>query len=237
MRLTVTALTALALTTFFAAPAFAQDAAAPAPTDTAQSETKATSKKGPGFELGARLGFALPFGKTMDDASKDMSDAVTGTIPIMLDAGYRITPNWYVGGYGQFGYGIVNSDACPSGESCGIQSYRIGANVHYHIMPDQTFDPWIGVGTGYEWLHVSESKGSNSRTGTLGGFELVNLQLGGDYQLSPNASIGPFASFSIGQYANASTAVNGTDAPGSTSIEKTALHEWLTFGFRGSFNL
>jgi opacity protein-like surface antigen len=234
MRLSIIASVSLSLIAFVAAPAFAQEAANPSP-DAPQAE----AKKDSGLELGARLGYALPFGKVADMQKGNLSDGITGQVPLILDIGYRINPNFYVGGYGQFGYGLVNSDSCPSasGVSCSAQSYRIGVNVHYHIMPDQAFDPWVGIGTGYEWLHVSESKGSDSAGATVRGFEIVNLQLGGDYHLARNATIGPFASFSIGQYSNASSSRNGTDVPGDTSIQNTALHEWLTLGVRGRFDL
>lgn len=236
MRLSIIASASLALVAFFTTSAFAQERAntPDAPQAAAQSESLAPK---PGLELGARVGFGLGLGSVAQDTK--MSDQVGSQIPLIVDIGYRITPNIYVGGYGQLGYGIVTDDHCNvPGVSCSAQSYRIGANAHYHFLPDQSFDPWVGVGFGYEWLHKSASGGPDTAASTVSGFELVNLQLGGDYRLSRNASIGPFASFALGQYSTQSSTFNGQDMTnGKSSIDQTALHEWLTLGVRGTFDL
>jgi len=235
MRLSVIASASALIVASFATSAFAQETA-PA-SDAPQSTAPKAESKGPrGFELGARLGFGLGLGKIGGDGYETMSNTVGSQVPLIVDVGYRITPNLYVGAYGQYGFGIVTSDKCKGDISCSAQSYRLGANVHYHFMPEGSFDPWIGAGTGFEWLHLSQSQGPASSSATLTGFEIVNFQVGGDYHLSPNASIGPFASFSLGQYGNLS-ADNGAGLTGSEEIKNTALHEWLTLGVKGTFDL
>ena len=67
------------------------------------------------------------------------------------------------------------------------------------------------------------------------GFELVNLQLGGDYKVSEQLSVGPYVLFSLGQYSNA-TLDDGTEST-SRSIDEKGLHQWFGFGFRGTFSL
>lgn len=239
MRLSVIASASLALIGLFATPAFAQEATTTTTVDAPQSQPQyEPHRRENGLELGARLGFGLGLGSVFDQEGATMSDNVGSQIPVVVDIGYRINRNFYVGGYGQYGYGIVSDDRCGKNNiTCSAQSYRIGINAHYHFMPDAAFDPWIGIGTGYEWLHKNMEQGSNSQAATLSGFEIVNLQVGGDYHLSRHASIGPFAQFALGQYSNAAASVNGQDVPGDTSIQKTALHEWLTFGVKGTFDL
>lgn len=237
MRFSVIASASLALMGLFATPAFAQEATTTTTVDAPQTQAQSKSDRPEsGFELGARLGFALPLGNGVQDGK--MSDALNGAVPVIVDLGYRINPHFYIGAYGQAGYGLPANDSCgKSGVSCSAQSYRLGVNAHYHFTPEASFDPWIGVGTGYEWLHQSAEGGGLTASSTFSGFEIVNVQVGGDYHLSPNASIGPFASFALSQYSNQSAALNGQDAQIPSSIEHTALHEWLTIGIKGTFDL
>jgi outer membrane protein W len=239
MRKVIAASSAIAFSLFaFASQAQEAVGTQAGATATASADKPADSApaadEGPrGFELGARIGYALPMGSAQEDAK--MSDAISGQLPLVLDAGYRITPNIYVGAYGQIGYVMQSDKACPDGVSCSATDIKLGANVHYHFLPAATFDPWVGVGAGYEWLHSSASKGEMDVSSTGHGFELLNLQVGGDYRLAKQVAIGPFVGFSLGQYSKASITTNGKEASGD--IEKTAMHEWLTLGVKGTFNL
>lgn len=237
MRLSVIASTSLALVAF-SVPVLAQEAT---PSVGAPDTTPAASPKESGLELGARLGYALPLGKySGENGAATIGDTVSGSVPLLIDAGYRINSNFYVGAYGQYGYGLVNSKACADGASCSAQSYRLGVNAHYHFLPSGTFDPWVGLGTGYEWLHFGGERNGASQSLTTHGFEIVNLQVGGDYKVSNNVALGPFASFSLASYGNASEtdkSPSGNEATRSVSVEKTAFHQWLTFGIRGRFDL
>jgi outer membrane protein W len=199
---------------------------------------------GGAIELGARLGFGLPFGsegRTATDTTNDkLSDSVSGIIPLWIDAGYRFNPNLYVGLFFQYAFALVNTDTNPecdqSGVSCSISDIRLGANLHYHFAPGQSFDPWLGLGAGYEWLMVSVSAGANSASGSAGGFEFANFQLGGDFSASPSFKVGPFLSFSLGQYRSLSASLNGGPSMDMDYTNKS-LHEWLIIGARGAFDI
>ncbi|MGC4064078.1 MAG: hypothetical protein QM784_05445 [Polyangiaceae bacterium] len=67
------------------------------------------------------------------------------------------------------------------------------------------------------------------------GFEFLNLQGGADFKLSPAFGLGPFVSFSLGQYGTMNQKGPGIDS--SDSIDNKAFHEWLTLGVRGAFTL
>jgi hypothetical protein len=184
-----------------------------------------------GFQLGLRTGFGLPLG---------LSSIFNGQLPIWVDAGYRINPNFYVGAYFQYGIAFVNkSDGCSSpGWSCSGSDIRFGANVHYHVLPAASFDPWVGLGFGYEFSNFfSSHEGTTARLG-FKGFEFVNLQVGGDYRLSRAFGVGPFASFSIGQYDFATEIVPGPSAMLLWGdVMDKAIHEWLVLGLRGVYDL
>jgi outer membrane protein W len=231
--------------------AFAQDAApegaapepsaepAPAPAPAEASASVSTSEGAPSgkFVIGARLGYGIPMGDGSEGEA--MSDGLSGQIPIWLDLGYMVTPNIMVGLYGQYGFGLLSSDmndACDTQSiDCSASIVRLGIQGQYHLSPAEKFDPWLGLGIGYEWATLSQSAGGVSLSTTTKGFEFVNLQGGLDYKLSPAFGIGPFLSFSLGQYGSYSSSGGGQSASGD--IDKTAIHEWLTFGVRGAFTL
>jgi hypothetical protein len=182
-----------------------------------------------GFEIGGRLGYGIPLGKSVDSDNSNLSNTVSGMIPLQLDVGYRIIPSIMVGGYLQYGIGFVGSSGkalCDqSGASCGVHDVRFGAQFQYHVSPGGGVDPWFGAGLGYEWLTTSLN------SSTVHGWEFLSLQGGVD--LSPIAmlGVGPFVSLSFAQYSKLSS-----DAA-SGDISNKSLHEWLILGVRGTFSL
>ena len=215
--------------------AFAQEPNMPAtgPAGSGQSELS-------GIELGVRVGYGLPLGNAYGVAglpNAKLSDLIGGMIPFWADVGYRIDPNWYVGGFFQFSIGLVPSSLC-SGIGCSENELRFGLNVHYHFLPAGTFDPWVGIGAGYEILNISASNLGVSVSGvsaSTNGWEFGNAQLGLDYKFSPEFGVGPFVTFTVAQFANASASVQGISV--SQSIANKTIHEWLIFGLRGVFDL
>lgn len=194
-----------------------------------------------GFQLGLRSGYGIPLGSAFglppgQTGSTDLKDGIKGMIPIWADVGYRFDPNWYLGGFFQFGIGLLPSNSgCTGGVSCSENDLRFGLNIHYHFLPAESLDPWVGVGAGYEILNIKVSQGGSNLSTSLRGFEFGNLQLGLDFKLGPTFAIGPFAAFTIAQYSEGSATVGGTTQ--SASIDNKKIHEWLVFGLRGVFNL
>jgi len=185
-----------------------------------------------GLQLGLRAGYGVPLGSAANNAtgggSLNQSDLIKGMIPLWADVGYRFNPNWYLGGFFQFGIGFAPSNC----NDCTLNDLRFGINIHYHLMPSETFDPWIGIGGGYEITNFSQGPAS----GNFKGFEFGNAQLGLDFKVAPTFSVGPFVAFTIAQYSDASVSIPGFPSQG-TSITNKAIHEWLAFGLRGAFNL
>lgn len=197
-----------------------------------------------GIEVGLRTGYAIPLGNTVGAPSgasaPSLGDTVSGMVPIWVDAGYRLNPNMMVGAFFQYGLAFVNTGKNPtcsqSGVSCSANDLMFGAQFHYHLMPDQTIDPWAGIGIGYEILNGSESAGGQSASQSFSGFQFVNVQIGGDYKVMPNLGVGPFVMFSLGEYSGCSTSIPGASSS-SCTINNTAMHEWLTFGIRGAYDI
>lgn len=189
-----------------------------------------------GFQGAIRTGFVLPFGQIYgsgtNSAGLGFGDSVTGFVPIMLEAGFRFNPNVMVGIFGQYAFGIAKN--CD-GAACSLSDFTAGIQAHYHFAPQEALDPWVGLGVGYEWLPLSVTTGSFSQDATYRGFQFVNLQFGVDFPVTSTFKLAPYASFALGQYSSGST--SGSAGSGSGDVTNTALHEFLTFGFRGSFNL
>jgi len=195
-----------------------------------------------GVELGIRSGYALPFGDVTGGGGDALGHSVRGVVPIWIDAGYRLNPSIFVGASFQYGIGFVNTDHvanCSAGgvmsmgssfvQSCSASDLIFGIDFHYHLMPEQTVDPWAGVGVGYEIMN--NSRGAMSVN--YKGFQFLNVQLGADYKAMPNLGIGPFVMFSFGQFSNCS--ISGLE--GGDCNAQTAMHEWLTLGIRGAYDI
>jgi outer membrane protein W len=198
--------------------------------------------EGGAVSLGARVGYGIPLGKGTDDPNADLNKSIAGMVPLWLDAGYKFTPNIYVGAFFMYGLGFIPSDATGCGQngvSCSVHDIQFGVNAHYHFMPDQTIDPWVGVGLGYEILGVSVSNGSNSASASAKGFQFFNVQAGADYKVLPALGVGPFVSLSLGKYTSTSSDNTTPGSPGSASgdIQNTAFHEWLILGIRGTYDI
>lgn len=181
-----------------------------------------------GLSFGLRSGYAVPLGNvsgsTAGRGAPKLSDTINGMIPIWADVGYRFASNWYVGGFYQYGIGLL-----PSNVTGSEWNMRFGINVHYHFMPGEMLDPWVGLGAAYEILNYSPSGGGPSSQ--LKGFEFGNAQVGLDFAVAPQFAVGPFVAFSVAQYSDVSQgSVSG-------SITNKDIHEWLFFGVRGVFNL
>jgi hypothetical protein len=97
-------------------------------------------------------------------------------------------------------------------------------------------DPWVGFGIGYEMFSNKQSANGVDVTTTYKGFEFANLQGGLDFNVASGLNVGPFLSFSMGQYSSQSMDPESPLFPNG-SVENKAMHEWLTLGIRGTYGL
>jgi hypothetical protein len=200
-----------------------------------------------GFELSFALGYAIPWGNYYqfdNGENAPISDEISGQIPIVIGAGYRINPLISVGAVFQYGYGLVKTDWCPLGWACSgsANDYRLSVEARFHFLTKQTFSPWVSAGLGYEWLSVKLSQlaervrtdnPEQSSSRTLRGRELLNLEFGGDIRVSRIFTLGPFLGLRFAQYDHIS------DDRGSENIPSgnKSYHGWVMFGARGAFTL
>jgi outer membrane protein len=210
------------------------------------------------LELGARAGYALPFGAIAGDGVREakLDDVAAGQVPLWFDIGARMGPAAFAGVYVQYGVAVLADDFLSfcdeldrsyrdegGSASCQVHDLRLGAEFHYHFAPFGELDPWAGVGFGYEWLSagvfVHGADGNGDHAATFHGFEFANLQAGLDVRVTSTMSVGPFAAFTLGSYERIARSCAGglcdEDDDGLERIRASVLHEWLFFGIRAEF--
>jgi hypothetical protein len=228
--------------------------AADASATTEPNTPPASSRASHPFELGVRLGLAVPMGHfvepeafatpfgVFEGPSESLSDAYSTSIPIAIDAGYRVLPGLMLGIYGQYAFisGKSGNDGCPAQVSClnrNAHDIAFGIQGQYHFLPQAPIDPWLGLGFGYEFLTQNGSAPPQNEIGgtnvypNFRGPQLLELQGGVDFKTGDAVVFGPFLSFSLGEFTNESFG-----GPSQT-VGPKALHEWLTVGLEGTLGL
>jgi hypothetical protein len=194
------------------------------------------------WDLGLRFGYALPLGNV--SGSDKLSDAVSGEVPIWFEVGYRFSPAFMFGTFFQYAFTQLKAGVgCPINATCSGHDTKFGIQGQYHFLPEQRTDPWLGVGIGYETF--SESIDENLPAlnehidGNFSGVQFLNLQAGVDFRVASLFSLGPFLDYSLGEYSTASgnATIDGNSQTLDSDINDTALHEWFTFGLRGTFGV
>jgi len=181
-----------------------------------------------GLRLGLRSGVAVPVGQAYE-GSGALGDTVAATLPLRVDAGLRLASHVYLGLIGQ--YGLLFPGDCPAGATCSGSQVRLAGLVALHALPRAAFDPWIGVGAGFEWLSVTRAIAGSEVDLSMRGAELFDLELGVDWRPTPKLRLGPVLSTSLGRYTRVT--VNGVptrDFDGTT-------HAWIMGAFRVATDL
>jgi opacity protein-like surface antigen len=206
-----------------------------------------------GFQAGVRVAYTDGVGVVYKGVH--LSDASSGALPLLVDVGWRIVPELYVGVYGQYAPVFLKTYAltCPSGSSCTAQDWRFGVEADYHFLPRSTLDPYVGLGAGYEILHTSlrgvtlvpQGEGfvlaTVQESITDRGWEFVSLTAGLDWRFCESLGAGLFVLGTLGEYnvqAASGTATSGMQQePLSFLPIQIAPHALAFVGLRGTFNL
>lgn len=196
-----------------------------------------------GFTFGARAGYGAPLGKTSQ--GNDLSSTLSGSVPLQIDAGWRLNPNVYVGLYLQFGPAQLDSQlkqACDAGGvTCSSSDLRIGFDLVYAFLPRGRVAPWAGVGAGFETAQLNVAQGGSSAELTLKGLEIAHVTAGLDLRFWPAFRFGPFANCTLARYMSVDASVNAPNSQigvtGSGGIENKAFHGWLQLGVRAAIDI
>jgi hypothetical protein len=160
-----------------------------------------------------------------------MSEVANTELPLQLDATWRFGPHFSAGVYYGFAIGQLSgavSDRCSSlGASCSVWSMRVGIRGEYAFSDvSQRFAPWIGMGTGWEWVRESVSHPRESASQTVSGWETLSLEGGADVKVTPKLWLGPYLLYRFGEYTRL----------GGFSIVNKAFHTWFGAGLRGRWD-
>ena len=195
-----------------------------------------------GLSIGLRAGYGIPGGNvgSLSDGGEQLSlsDGVKGMVPFWLDLAYKITPHLGVGASLQYGFGLVNKEKSMCTD-CTVEDIAFSANLYLHAVPGGKFDPWAGIGLGYEILGITNRSPEGEAKVKLEGFQYLVLQAGGDLATGTAISVGPFFSVSVGRYdtVNTTARLGGRSISQSEDIPKPSWHQWVTLGVQGRFNL
>ena len=185
-----------------------------------------------GFQLGARAGYV----RALDSSSpSSLTYQTPSLLPIAIDLGYRTSSHIYLGLTVQLAL-ASRSDCSGASGTCAAKEYRVGGTFQYHFSPFRGFDPWFGVGVGYENLHLTGFYGDPSGHITRTGLVLMDAQLGGDFALTSGARpprLGPFVGLAIGSAGSETGAQYGKNVSRSPAAD----HQWATIGVRGTYDL
>jgi hypothetical protein len=186
------------------------------------------------FTVGVRISAALPMGSVSTDPATGpllIDELVLLSIPLQVDAGVTLGGHWFVGGYVQYGWNVLQIGQCQVGESCRLTGLRVGVQALYSV--HETGDtPWFGLGSGWEWLFTRYSSAAFTTNLDVSGWEFLNLQAGYDVVVAPGWKVGPWVSGSIGEFSRATLGRDGQSS--DSNIPNKALHGWLQLGVKGS---
>jgi hypothetical protein len=166
-----------------------------------------------------------------------MNDIWSGEIPIEVAGRYRFSPSFSAGIYFQYDPAMIAPRLCASGMTCSGYDMRAGVEAVYGFLPDGFLNPWVSVGTGWQWTRFSLATSTQSAALTFSGWEYFNVQGGLDFNLSRTFAVGPYVGYFAGSYTSVSSSLNGVG--GSSAIDSAfrAFHGWIQFGAKGTVNL
>ena len=223
----------------FAASARAMEAVDHASSPSAEGSEDALTPRG--VQVSARVGYGLPAGSVAQGTS--LASVDTAMTSFWIDAGWRFSRHLFVGAFAQLGvveldHGAFGGGCNDPSNDCTARDWRFGVEAHWHFAPGRAFDPWVGLGVGYEIHSLSvDASGATAPTATPvaatkeKGFELADLQVGGDFRLAPHVGLGPFAAVTLGQFSSC------TSDAGDCALGGKAFHAWLLGGVRGVFDV
>lgn len=189
-----------------------------------------------GFQVALRTGAQLPWGEASDAQGDDLAQRYGWQLPVLVDVGVKLSKPWLLGLYGGVGFGTLGTgneaeQACADpGVDCSTMSYQFGFQAQYQFAASDRFNPWLGMGAGYEIFRQSLSYAGYTETQQTSGISLAKLALGLDYRHGL-FGFGPFAEVSLGRFQASRTVVNGEDAH-EGPVEPATWHGFFTLGVR-----
>lgn len=146
-------------------------------------------------EIGIQGGYSQPFGDLLEDVR--ISDLADAGGEIAIELGWRATPRFMLGGTFRYNEQTVDDNFAPSSEM-DIRGFTAAVQGTFHIMPYSVADPYVTVGTGTRSMFLSPDDGSTATV--FQGWEIIRAQLGLDFRVARDFSMGPNAGAALNMF-------------------------------------
>jgi hypothetical protein len=198
-----------------AAPLYAQEVAyspqlPPSPADNA-------------FEVTLGGGYAQGFGD-IGAGQRSLPEVSSAGGELQLGLGWRINPRFMVGAYGSGSYHATGD--YTSGAN--IYTATGGLQANYHFLPSSEWDPYVGLGSGWRAMWVS-----NGGTDSRHGMDIARVTAGVDFRVNSQCAVAPYVTAGL-------TTFLTQELKGQQSfadVRSPDVNVWLSAGFQGRFDL
>lgn len=157
------------------------------------------------LELALATGYTQGVGDIYGGDGAQTLDDVSGVgASVEAQIGYRLTPHYTIGAYGSLATYDEGNLGAKTNE--GITGLTAGLKSDWHFSPATKIDPWVSVGGGIRWMKFEDSAMPDRKLLAL---DLVRLQAGLDYRLTPAFSIGPVMGLTASQFVSENNGMPG----------------------------
>jgi outer membrane protein W len=201
-----------------AAPVYAQEVTAPPPAPARAADNA--------LEITLGVGYAQGFGD-IGNGQRNLTDQSSAGGEIQLGVGYRINPNFMVGAYGSGG--LQDTGTYTSGGN--VYTATAGVQANYHFLPSETWDPWIGLGSGWRALWITKPAGGG--TDSRHGMDIARLTAGVDYRVNSQFAVSPYVGAGLTTFLTQELAGEQS----FHNVNSPNANVWIFGGIQGRFDL
>jgi len=155
-----------------------------------------------------------------------LEDITGAGATVEAQIGLRLTPTFSLAAYGTVA-SFQPGDEMASGSQA--RAATAGIQATWHARETRSLDPWVSVGAGWRALWLSPKDATSS---SAHGVELMRVQLGVDYRLSPSVAITPVIGASASMFLVEDDAMSQL-----TGIHDKELNIYGFTGVLGRFDL
>ncbi len=159
----------------------------------AEAPPRVRSSAMPEIDGGVEIALALNSAVSLGDVGggMDAGELVGNAAELDLQVGTRLTPNLALGFY-TTGQALTRGSEDANRD---VYTGSAGIEVDFHTRPSFAVDPWVSVGTGLRAMLIDADG-----TSLLVGAELARVQLGVDFRVDDDFSLGPVIGASASLY-------------------------------------
>ena len=176
------------------------------------------------LEITIGAGYAQGFGD-IGATQRSLTDLGSAGGELNVGIGYRIDRHWLIGAYGS-GSKYATGDFTNGAD---VWSATAGLQANVHLLPDDQWDPWVGLGSGWRGYWVKHAGGTDSRHG----WDIARLQAGVDYRVSPEFAVSPYVGAGLTTFLTQELAGEQS----FSNVHSPDVNVWVFAGVQGRFDL